>query len=313
MEKWWGPGLTSTLILSNNARPTLGISIQRNYSDAVDLPVINWLGPWTMNAFMSKLDDSRSVDDAKLLGLSLGFKPSSNLELNIRGTAQWGGLGRPESFSSLIDLISGANSCTISPCLDDPGNQLFSIDFNWNIPKFSMSVYGETTGEDQSLFSSPSRANLIGIKHNFNFKYISGLTYIEYADTSFDFGNQFNLLYNDNIYQTGYRYEGRSIGATWDNDSQVTTLGVIGTLKNDDQVEFKMTNGKINIDSINALSTNHSINSNGGEFFLLSAKWKRNFHWGNIELGSSYSDNIIDETGQQINKFTSTVAFSYLF
>ena len=46
MDRWWGPGWDGSLILSSNARPIPGLTVERNYTDASRWPVLRWFGPW---------------------------------------------------------------------------------------------------------------------------------------------------------------------------------------------------------------------------------------------------------------------------
>ncbi len=128
--RWWGPGWQSSLILSDNARPVPGFSIQRNKSTPFESVPLSWLGPWQLQAFIGKLESDRTIPDAKLLGLRMSFKPFQWLEVGASRTAQWGGDGRPESLSSLKNLVLGKDNrgdggVTVS---NEPGNQLGGLD-----------------------------------------------------------------------------------------------------------------------------------------------------------------------------------------
>ena len=49
-ERWWGPSRDGSLVLSTNARPSPGISIQRNVSAPFETKWLSWMGPWTFRA-----------------------------------------------------------------------------------------------------------------------------------------------------------------------------------------------------------------------------------------------------------------------
>lgn len=316
VEKWWGPGWNSSLILSNNARPAPGFMLQRNYSDQSMLPVVKWLGPWTASLFVSKLDDERHIDGAKLVGMTLGFRPLQSWEINLRRTAQWGGEGRPEGLKSFFELVTGiADNCETAECrVNEPGNQLGAIDINWNPSWLGGSVYVQSVGEDESG-ALPSRSSRqYGFKKTIDNRFFNGQVFIEHDNTStVSFSNHYNILYNHSIYQTGYRYQGRVIGATWDNDSKVTSVGAVGYLNNGDAVEARFSRGEINADSISGSATLHSIATQGGEFSSLAAKWSRSFVWGEAEMQGRYTDSLLDEFGRQDNHFRIGVSFTYLF
>jgi hypothetical protein len=316
VEKWWGPGWNSSLILSNNARPAPGLMVQRNYSETSELPLLRWLGPWTASLFASKLDDQRHINNAKLVGMTLGFRPWQSLEINLRRTAQWGGDGRPEGLKSFIELLTGiADNCETAECrVDEPGNQLGAIDISWHPTWLGGTLYVQSVGEDESG-ALPSRSSRqYGFKKSIDTEFFAGQLFIEHDNTStVSFSNHYNILYNHSIYQTGYRYQGRVIGATWDNDSKITSVGILGYLDNGDALEARFSHGEINIDSINGSPSLHSITTQGGAFNSLSAKWQRSFVWGKAELQGRYTDSLIDEFGRQDNRLSIGASLTYLF
>jgi hypothetical protein len=316
IERWWGPGWNSSLILSNNARPAPGLTLQRNYSDASELPIIRWLGPWTTSAFIAQLDDKRHIDKAKLVGMTLGFRPGRSLEINLRRTAQWGGEGRPQGFKNFIELVTGlSDNCETSDCRqDEPGNQLAAIDVSWHMPRLNTTIYAQTVNEDESgaLPSRSSRQD--GLKKGISSPFFSGQIFIEDDNTStLTFSQQYNILYNHSIYKTGYRYQGRVVGATWDNDSKVASLGILGLLSNGDVMEVRYSFGDINMDSINALPSQHSISTRGGEINLLTIKFRRSFLWGEAEIEGCYSTEGIDEFGRQDGKLSLGATLTHRF
>lgn len=316
IEKWWGPGWNSSLILTNNARPAPGFTLQRNYSDPFELPVLKWLGPWTTSIFIAQLDDERVIDNAKLVGMTLGFRPVPSLEINFRRTAQWGGEGRPQGFKNFVKLVTGiSDNCGEADCKqDEPGNQLGAIDLSWDIPWVEGTLFAQTLGEDESG-ALPSRSSRqYGFKKGLSNRFFTGQLFIEHDNTStVTFRNSFNILYNHSIYRTGYRYQGRVIGATWDNDTKVTSIGLLGSLNNGDAVEARYTVGDMNIDSINGLPSNHSISTQGADFSSFAVKWRRDFPWGKVEINSRYTDSLIDEFGRQGNNMSLGASLTHRF
>ncbi len=316
VERWWGPSWNSNLILSNNARPTLGASLQRNYSEPFDVPVLSWLGPWTTNLFIAKLDDERVINNAKLIGMTVGFRPVPSLEINLRRTAQWGGDGRSESFSNFVELVTGlADNCSSTECkAEDPGNQLGGIDARWNLPWYNSALYWQTVGEDEAGGLPSKRASQVGLQFNLSGNGFDGILFVEYDDTSTKSSQvRYNVLYNHSIHQTGYRYQGRAIGATWDNDSQVTSLGAVGYLANGDRLELRASYGELNVDSIDGVASMHSITTHGSKFNSFVTTWQRPFLWGYIELEGRYTDQQIDQFGRQEDTFRAALTLNYKF
>lgn len=313
VEKWWGPSWNSNLILSNNARPTPGLTLQRNYSDSFNFPVLEWLGPWTTSMFMTQLDDERVIDNAKLFGMTVGFRPTPALEINLRRTAQWGGKGRPQSLKSFLKLLSGTgDNCGDLTCKPtEPGNQLGGIDLRWELPWLDTSIYGQTIGEDEAGGLPSRRASQMGMQKSINKPWFEGAVFVEYDETTLKSApNPYNYLYSHLIYRSGYTYQGRVIGATWDNDSQVTSLGAVGYLSNGDKVEARYSFGDINVDDS---GQRHTINLRKKSLKTLVAKWQRDYEWGQLKLEGRYTDQIIDQYDRQKDKLRMKASINYLY
>jgi Capsule assembly protein Wzi len=175
------------------------------------------------------------VPNARFFGLRFDFRPLPALEIGLSRTAQWCGQGRPCGFDTFVDLLMGRDNrggggTTIE---NEPGNQLAGVDFRWSHTLFDrpMAVYGQAIGEDEAG-GFPSRyMGQLGIE-------LSGLWgdrwsyrwFGEFAGTScrfYESNELFNCAYNHSIYKTGYRYRGRAIGHTADNDSRVVSTGLM--------------------------------------------------------------------------------------
>ncbi|HET8710284.1 MAG TPA: capsule assembly Wzi family protein [Spongiibacteraceae bacterium] len=224
-DRWWGPGWQSSLILSSSARPVPALALQRNFSDAFATPWLSWLGPWQFTTFAGRMDANAYIPHAKLLGARLTLKPFKSFELGVSRTAQWGGDGRPQSASSLWDLITGhdnAGSAGITKN-NEPGNQLAGFDARWGFLAFSASnaIYAQITGEDESGGLPSRNMYLAGVETAFSAWDHSHRLVLEAADTKADHNN---YAYEHGIYLDGYRYLGRPIGASFDNDSRALTL-----------------------------------------------------------------------------------------
>lgn len=305
-ERWYGPGWDSSLILSNNARPIPSLSIQRNYSDPFETPWLSWIGPWSVSAFAGQLESDRFIPHAKLLGMSVTFKPFDSLEIGLRRTAQWGGEGRPESLSSLVDLAIGRTNCDeiADGCSDrlnsnEAGNQLAGIDFSWRLPTESYmgSLYGQMMGEDEAGYAPSRKVYQFGYKTNFNFGDNLVTAYLEYADTENEYAS--NVTYEHGIYQTGYRTEGRSIGSTYDNDTQSVALGFLATHKNGDR--YKLRFAKIDLNSDGA--GNHTISETAVSFNQLELRYQHPTKYGLLGIEFDFKDKLIDSFGYQKDRF----------
>ncbi|RMG99313.1 MAG: capsule assembly Wzi family protein, partial [Chloroflexi bacterium] len=169
-DRWWGPGWDGSLILSTSARPVPALSFQRKQALPFNWPLLSFLGPWRLEGFVGQLEGDRAVSHAKLLGLRLSFKPWSDLEVGLSRTAQWGGNGRPENFTSLVNLILGRDNRGDSGINvnNEPGNQLGGVDWRLHtrlISSLDLAFYGQIVGEDEAN-GLPSRPiGLAGLEH----------------------------------------------------------------------------------------------------------------------------------------------------
>jgi hypothetical protein len=227
LDRWWGPGWESSLILSHNARPAPGLFLQRNSSEPFTSPLLSWLGPWQMVTFMSQLESERDYAHARLWGLRLNFKPLRSLDIGLSRTAIWGGEGRPGGLDTFIDLLLGndnrGGSGVNADGSNEPGNQLAGFDLRWGYAfgGVSGSVYGQMIGEDEAG-GMPSR--FIGMG-GLEMQTLWGQTHLRFSfEAQNTTANFANYAYEHSIYNNGYRYHQRPIGAASDNDSETYTL-----------------------------------------------------------------------------------------
>ena len=280
LDRWWGPTWGSATLVSNNARPLPAIMLQRNYSEPFETKWLSWAGPWTFNTFIGVLEDERVVTDAKLLGISVNFKPTDQLEFGLRRSAQWGGEGRDESISSFFDLLIGQDNCGSDgiSCIDkttEPGNQLAGIDFKWRpFTGSPMSVYITTIGEDEAGYLPAKRTNQFGVTDHFNIGDMRWRYFVEWSDTTVD-GGRYDILYEHHIYRTGYRYHGLSIGSTYDNDSESVIVGFVGQLTTNQDLQLSIQQLKFNENAAEQLPRfQHSLTDEAFDTVLITANWR---------------------------------------
>ena len=234
VERWWGPGWQNSLILGTNARPAPSLSLQRNNSYAFETPWLSWIGPWHLETFMAKLEDDRYVSDALLWGARFTFRPFESLELGLTRTAQWGGEGRPQDFSTFRKLLLGRdNSNEISGGVEnEPGNQLGGLDWRLSGTVFDdtgIGFYGQWIGDDESNSQPAAFIMMMGADLSIVSDRTHHRLYLEYYDTTAEgfksaARGKENYAYEHYIYKSGYRYRNRAIGSATDNDSRMLTL-----------------------------------------------------------------------------------------
>ncbi len=270
LDRWWGPAWESGLILSNNARPVPALSIQRNSSDPFEWSWLRWMGPWQFTTFIGKLESERVIANAKLVGARFSFRPFRWLELGASRTAQWGGRGRPQDFSSFKNLALGKDNRGSSGVglSNEPGNQLGGFDWRFSIDtKIPVGIYGEMIGEDEAGYQPSKRIFVMGVDAVIPLPNSELRLVFESADTAtrrVDSDPEFNVAYEHSIYGSGYRYRGRSLGASVDNDSRAHHLIAQWLVDASQSVKIRVSQFDLNTDGVGGAFPDGNSSSYGG-------------------------------------------------
>ena len=215
---WWGPGYNGALLLSNNA-PPMNL-IRAGSRLPFHLPgFLDPLGIWQLTGFLARLERDRDVPHPLLLGVRIGYSPTSFLEIGLNRMTMWEGEGRPGlSFVDFLELY-----------FSDPNragefevNELASLDVKIRLPSIPWiqggSFYGEVGGEDEADFFPADIGFLAGI-------YLTGL----FNQATFDFRAEYannhvpgspGVWYNHFIYTSGYTHKGLVLGHTMGSDAE---------------------------------------------------------------------------------------------
>jgi hypothetical protein len=235
-ERWWGPSRDGSLILGTNARPTPGISLQRNLSTPFRSKWLSWMGPWTLTTFMTVMDDERVINDAWLFGIRGSFRPpKTGLEIGISRAAQWCGDDRPCDVGIFLDLLVGNDNrgVNVDP-EDEPGNQLGGFDIRWRLPAgIPAALYMQWAGDDGRGGGAAigSWLRQVGAEYWGTLGGMSHRTHLEVSDSTcrqggFGFSDMKpDCAYNHEIYQSGFRYRGRATGHPGDGDTLSYSFG----------------------------------------------------------------------------------------
>jgi hypothetical protein len=225
--QWWGPGYHGTLLLSDHAFPMDMIKL--GSEDPFRLPwVLQHLGEWKVNTFLTQLERDRDFPRAKVFGLRLSYQPAGWLELGFTRLTQFDGRGQGQSFPTTV-----INAYIRSPSkTENLTNEQAMLDVRLRIPHVpylvpfagGMQLYGELGAEDRwNWFGSHIRAlpkapaYLTGLYIPQLFRDDSMDLRVEWADTVIgsqaDFKNSGpNVWYSNSVYRSGMRYKGFPIG-----------------------------------------------------------------------------------------------------
>ena len=277
-KNWWGPGWDSSLVLSSNARPIRGLSIERNFSDPFESAFLKWIGPWDLSVIIGELDNNRSISDPKFFGMRFGFRPTSSLELGLSRTSLFCGENLSCGFSTFTDMLIDKN---------DDGYNAVGIDFrsSHKMKNIPFAVYGQLMGEPfnntMGLFGMETWGLIDSNQQLESYRF-----FVEASSTSCQFykndSEKYGCAYRNDLYTDGYRYAGSSIGHTSDGDSMVLSLGGILVGENSQLFKSKLSLGQLNRGSINSYQlTEHRTN-----FFNVDLGYEFDLYWFDIPLGS---------------------------
>jgi hypothetical protein len=255
LDRWWGPGRSSDMIWSNNARPVPGLWLNRNRATAPTTDWLSWMGPWSVTLFAGQLENDRAVPRAKFLAGRLVFRPAKTLEIGLSRAVQWGGEGRPDDWTSFRQMLLGHDNVGSAGVDEDPGNQRAGLDFRWGKAfgrGYSLGVYGQLIGEDEAGYLPSKHTWLGGVDWRFPHFGGRGLLYLEATDTTagaFSGDEHYNTAFEHGTYQTGWRYRGRPLASTWGGDARVATLGLRDIRPDDATVGIMISRASFNRDA----------------------------------------------------------------
>ncbi|MEM7280340.1 MAG: capsule assembly Wzi family protein [Pseudomonadota bacterium] len=304
-DQWWGPGRDGSLILSNNARPFPAVRFQRVTSAPFENRWLRWVGPWTFSSFFGQLEQDRTISHAKILGMRFSFRPLPGLEVAASRTAQWGGDGRPQTLRSFYNLLIGNdNRGGDITANNEPGNQLAGFDLRYSRKLLGRNFAGyfQLIGEDEAG-GLPSRyLGQFGIESSGDLGALG--TYrlnAEYADTTCDFSADqlFNCGYNNSIYLDGYRYRGRVIGHSADNDSQVVSL--TGQLVDDEGRQWIASVRRGNLNRGGPPDPRNTLTNTPRKFLSAQLSHTRDYRFGRLKFSAGFERFEDEITGESSN------------
>ena len=309
-DRWWGPGRESTLLLSNNARPMPSVGLRRIEPKAFETKWLSWMGPWQWDMFVARMEEDREISHALIAGMRLTFEPIKNFEVGLSRTMQLCGDGRPCGFSTWANSLIGVFNADNSGTLNEPGNQLASIDLAYSLRlgnKAAVKIYAEGTAEDETKAIPFQFAKLLGVTAYgpYGDKGAQWRLTTEFSETisrhAWLFGERrTNVIYEHFIYKTGYRFKGRSLGHSLDNDSRL--LSVIAQYQDSNNWEYtvKYHNANINVDG----TGNNTVSVPNKNIDIFEASVQGNIGLGNIKVDLRHTSDGIPTLGND-GSFTS--------
>lgn len=315
IDRWWGPGQDNTLMLSSNARPMASIGLRRNAPEAFQTKWLSWLGPWTWDMFVAHMGKDRHIPNAVMAGMRFGFEPFNGFEVGLSRSMQLCGDNRPCDFNNWMKaLIAFGDLDNTKVGIEEPGNQLASIDFAYShqFGNKSLRAYLSGTAEDQNVIMPFQYARLLGVTLTSPIGDQGNMLSLnsEWSDSgdvlAWFFGKrQAGTMYNHSIYATGHRYDGRSIGHSLDNDSKLISLTTTLTRAGGDSYRLSLKAATINWDD----NSNNIISLTPQKYKSIEASAAKQFEFGHVEAKISLQTKVNTLTQGLLPRFTAGVVW----
>ena len=340
IERWWGPGIDTNLIMTTNARPLPALSITRDNSAAFETPWLSWIGPWTLTAQMAQLEEDRAVADTLMWSSRATIRPLRGLEIGAAWSFQWAGEGQPSSMKDFFKILLGGQECVNGdPNCDASqntyqGNHLAGYDIRWSdtILDLPYAVYFQTIGEDGSPNSGliTDKASMFGIESRFTLFKQRIFANLEYTDTQVACNGTgtttLNCFYEHNTYKSGYRYYRRTIGSTYDNDAKTLVATFLMQTKSGNSWQVKLRKAQLNTDNSDFYPDNiylgNSVSQAAEDVLQFDGQYKfiafdSRFTLGMIVTNSTFASNEAslnnDTTYEDGTEFDAYIKWEYRF
>ena len=282
ISKWWSPSNETSIVLSNSARPSVGLSISSYQPIVFKDNFLKYLGQLNFDIFINKLDDDRYIPNALFFGNRISIIPNNALQVSLFRIAQFAGDGRGVDSKDVINILIGNDNQ-----LNDPSNQIAGLDLIYKNNNYKF--YGQIAGEDESNFIPIKHFYLIGVEKAIN---DSSDIIFEYLNIDKDGKDK---VYNHHIYKSGYRYHGKPIGAAIDSSSESYSLIFRKFLSDQSILKIKYLDVRLNQSNNQLLSPKTSFK---GADFIFQYNFNKKFDFKFIYLyrdilryNSSFNEN----------------------
>ena len=322
IDRWWGPGWQSSLILSNNARPVPAVWLNRKRDHAPTTSWLSWIGPWNFTLFAGEFQDDRTIDSAKLIGMRFTFRPVQGLDIGLSRAIMFGGDGRPENGSALWDALIGKENGQQGEG-QDPGNQLGSIDvrYGFALGNQVMGFYTQMMGEDEAGAFPARKSWLLGSDWTSSILHSDQQWFLEYTNTTADdfLGEaRPNVTYNHAAYTSGYRHYGRNMASSFEGDAEAISLGAFQFFDNGDNLYAIISMAELSSDGV----VRSAMKDPEVQYFLPTIKQKvgilnlgysTDFLRGRLELDVRGTDKKIELAASELDQWSVGASWRYRF
>ncbi len=272
IDRHWSFSNNTSLILSNNARPSESIYLKLENRFGFD-----WLpskANWSFEVFDGFTEGSLNGNKSMLLGMRAVLSPVEGLQFELVKTSQWGGKGHSEGISALgATLFFDTNANSNSNI-----NKMAGFGISYKIPtiKIPLRIYGQAIGEDEAGNLPSCFAYLAGLEWiNTKIKYptIVGVEIIDTRINTTTAGNCGpNTKYNNDTYD--YTNYGKTMGAAIDTEG--TSLGLYIRSQISEKINIEFATKSVVINDNNWSGHRLSTKRQSGFINSLGASWVKN-------------------------------------
>jgi hypothetical protein len=160
----------------------------------------------------------------------------------------------------------------------------------------------------------PSRGMLqLGLESSFLYRNTQHRLVLEVSDTTSESysDERPNYAYEHGIYRSGYRYKGRPIGASIDNDSRLVSFMANHYLTSGKQLSWSVSKIDLNADTTNVDAPGGSVFGSGGVVKIakiqysvpVNAYWQLSFAYQYASDLFLFNNEVLDSSGSMILDF----------
>ncbi|MCX7125359.1 MAG: hypothetical protein NTU49_06360 [Gammaproteobacteria bacterium] len=242
-NRWWGPGYSDSMILSQNAEPFPALGIQRMDAEAFKTKWLHWIGPWSVSSVVSENGPVdypyvNATDNDLFWFTNITFRPLQSLQFDVTRNVLFSGRERPLTGPMLLNLITLQDSYEKSMSAQNaPGSEEWEVGTNLSLdPMFHIPVnfYSQTTFmcEDPTFFIPlPDYTTyLLGISTVTEVKSDRLRLYFEYENNITRFFMWTGKIADANAYGDGaypYTYYNNILGSSLGANGVGYTLGAV--------------------------------------------------------------------------------------
>jgi hypothetical protein len=252
--------------------------------------------------FVGQLENHRDdFDQPVFFGMHFEMKPRENLDLAFFRTAQLCGEGRPCDATSFWKMLIGHDNVGINvSAADQPGNQMGGVDVRWAHPvgDAPYALFAQVIGEDGKNGIPVKTLRNFGVETSFPDGGGYTRVRLEYTDTkctSSTIAKQYNCAYRNGVFR--YRYRGRIIGYSLDDDAAVVTLGIDRIA--DDGTWASAAIRRADVNRAGPADPTHAISPTPLRLWEAEGRLRRDFRFGTVEIAAVVDRTTDELTGRE--------------